>query len=82
MSKRYRITLSEYWAEWAEGEATHRCQTMSELMEDALSAFQDERVTACNDRTAEAYRGWERRRRMKETIRAKLTPAQREFLHL
>jgi hypothetical protein len=82
MSKRFRITLSDDWARWVEDEALHRGQSLSELIEDALSAFERERVNAFEDSLAEAHHGWERRRRLKARARTKLTDAEREVLRL
>lgn len=39
MSKQLKITLSDEWYNWVEGEAIHRGQSESELFEDALTAF-------------------------------------------
>ena len=82
MSQRIRVTLSDYWAKWSDEEALHRGQSMSELIEDALDAFQRELVNADKDRIAEAYHGWERRRKLKERARTKLTDAERKILRL
>lgn len=82
MSRRFRITLSDYWAEWAEGEAMHRGESLSELLENGLAAFQRERVSEHEDVLAEAHNGWERRRRLKERAKSKLSDAEREVLRL
>jgi exonuclease VII small subunit len=55
---------------------------LSELIEDALAAFERERVSDFEDSLAEAYHGWERRRKLKARARTKLTEAEREVLRL
>lgn len=80
MGRQFRITLDDYWADWANDESWHRGQSMSKLVEDALGAFQRELISACEDRTALAYHGAERRRRLKARAKAKLTRAEQEAL--
>jgi hypothetical protein len=82
MSKRFHITLDDYWADWTDDESWHRGQSMSKLVEDALGAFQRELISASEDRTALAYHGAERKKRLKARAKAKLTKAEQEVLRL
>lgn len=82
MSKRVRITLSDEWFRWADDEATHRDQSLSQLVEDALTAFEREVVSGFEDSLAMAYRGRARRSKLIKRIKSKLTPAELEIVHM
>jgi hypothetical protein len=82
VSKRFQVTLDDYWADWATDESWHRGQSLSGVIEDALGAFQRELISASEDRMAEAFHGRERTRRLKVRAKAKLTKAEQEILGL